>query len=314
MCEDKIICWGDSLTEGAGGQYAIDNKTVVECVTYPDVIAELSGRQVINKARGGESATQIAIRQGGVKLLVDEEFTIPEETEPVEMKVKAGNGVSLKTNYGVSFGKNGLGTVSCDYLIDGISGLLTATVDGFTEPDKPDEYDYRYYFTRHEKGDIHTVKSGTQIVSADSLEFNDGIAIFWIGANGGWVREDVPDDANTYETYIKIIDQMIAQLKGDEKRFIVIGLSTEGDMQRSEMDSLLRKTYGDRFISIRKLLSCDKDIYTKKGIDLSDRDKALMEQGIVPQCIRIDGIHYNSVGYRIIGELIYGEVVKLGLL
>ena len=48
----RIACWGDSLTEGAGG----------DGVTYPGVLAELTGRFLFNGGVGGWPARPIGSR------------------------------------------------------------------------------------------------------------------------------------------------------------------------------------------------------------------------------------------------------------
>lgn len=61
-----IECWGDSLTVGFNG----------DGVTYPDVLAELSGAQVRNYGVSGETSLEIAARQGGIPMQVNN-ITIP---------------------------------------------------------------------------------------------------------------------------------------------------------------------------------------------------------------------------------------------
>lgn len=78
MREINIVCWGDSLTAGAGG-----NGT-----NYPSVIQELSlndGFQVnvVNMGVGGEN-THMILARGGLDIKL-EEFLIPSDTKPVEV-------------------------------------------------------------------------------------------------------------------------------------------------------------------------------------------------------------------------------------
>ena len=50
--EEEINCWGDSITEGYGGDE----------LTYPDVLAQLTGMPVRNLGVGGEDSRQILAR------------------------------------------------------------------------------------------------------------------------------------------------------------------------------------------------------------------------------------------------------------
>lgn len=56
----RILCWGDSLTAGAGG----------EGVTFPEVISQILGEEVKNDGVGGQTSSQIAQRVGAVPIIV----------------------------------------------------------------------------------------------------------------------------------------------------------------------------------------------------------------------------------------------------
>ena len=72
--EPDIVCWGDSLTYGTGG----------EGVTYPSVLADETGLTVYNYGVCGEKADQIAVRMGLYPMTTGA-FTIPAEREPVAL-------------------------------------------------------------------------------------------------------------------------------------------------------------------------------------------------------------------------------------
>ena len=277
------------MTEGAAGQYTIDGETLLSAVTYPKVLSELSGREVVNKGIGGQNATQIAVRQGGVTLNTTSELTIPAETTPVEVELTTSNGISIVNNpYGMSLS-------SC-YISD-IHGKLECK-------------DNKFYFTRTEAGKAYKVPVGTQIVSADSLEYNDGIAVIWIGTNGGWVKQD--SDWFDFNAYTEICDGMISKLETQE--YVIVGLTTQGSAERSSMEKILSEKYGDRFINLRECLTVDEALYEKYGVTLTEEDKASMSEGIVPSTIIHDGPHFYSVGYRMIGDIIYKHMQKIGIL
>ncbi|UKI37282.1 MAG: hypothetical protein L6V93_03600 [Clostridiales bacterium] len=74
MCEVKtyvsrpsVACWGDSITYGQGSGD-------VNKYSYPAVLKDLSGLNVINMGVGGETNTTIAARQGGYSIKLDEDF------------------------------------------------------------------------------------------------------------------------------------------------------------------------------------------------------------------------------------------------
>lgn len=57
-----IVCWGDSMTQGSEGETDIGN--------YPGLLQAIVGPQVINQGIGGQTSTQIGVRQGGVSTFV----------------------------------------------------------------------------------------------------------------------------------------------------------------------------------------------------------------------------------------------------
>ena len=63
----RIICWGDSLTVGYGGNG----------VTYPKVLGNLIKLETINYGVTAEGARTVAYRQGGLPMYV-EAFDMPD--------------------------------------------------------------------------------------------------------------------------------------------------------------------------------------------------------------------------------------------
>ena len=88
-----IVCWGDSLTYGSGG-----NGT-----SYPSVLEECLRNErmyipVVNMGIGGENTVTIAGRAGAVPFRL-KEFTIPTESIPVEIFFQEDEGKSIPDSY-----------------------------------------------------------------------------------------------------------------------------------------------------------------------------------------------------------------------
>lgn len=294
--DERIVCWGDSLTEGANGSLRMDGTRVSPAVNYPNVLAKLSGKEVINKGIGGQRAVQIAARQGGVKLLTTENVTIPADTSSVEIPLKASNDIEIIAAF----------MKPAKYYINGIEGTLT-----------PNKDENKFYFSRTEAGAESLAPVGTQIVSGDSLEYNDNsIAVIWMGTNGGWTNPNIKNDYETATSFVKMCDDMIAQVATGE--YVIVGLSGGSEKSYGYLDDIFTQKYGDRFISIRRLLSTDsgaEDIYKKHNITLTAEASAQMAEGSVPSMLKAsDNCHFYAEGYEIIGEIIYNRLVELGLL
>lgn len=279
-----IVCWGDSLTAGTGG-----NGT-----TYPDVLARLSGREVVNMGVGGETATTIAARQGGVNMLVSE-FTIPSDRTPVAVKITGSNGIEVDPLKQDSAGVRG-GLNPC--YINDVEGTLS--LSGGT-----------YYFTRSQAGKPVKIENDTPIVTQGMLKYRDAAVVIFIGTNGGWVKED--SDWLTYKVYMEICDSMIDYLDYNEQEYVIVGLTTGSNADRNSMDEVLSEKYGERFISMRRYLTDDVSLYESHGIQLSDSDKELMAEGKVPRCIRSDDVHFTAEGYTMIAEKIYDHMKSIGM-
>lgn len=89
-----IVCWGDSLTAGTGG----------EGITYPQTIEELIDENILSKNHcdmgtipvvnmgvGGEDTCTILGRNGAVPFTVKKDFVIPAGTEPAEIEIEGGS-------------------------------------------------------------------------------------------------------------------------------------------------------------------------------------------------------------------------------
>ena len=132
----EIVCWGDSLTAGAGG----------EGVTYPSVLAAEIKLKVYNYGVGGENTNNIAYRQGAMPIYVAP-ITIPSERVPVEVEIV--NDVGDTTGL-LKQGDAGLNPCS----IGGIEGKLSR-----------DKETNKTYFTRSQIGERIELKEKKQIIT-----------------------------------------------------------------------------------------------------------------------------------------------------
>lgn len=75
--KNVVICWGDSLTAGNGGNR----------VTYPSILNRLLGvdYSVVNAGVGGETSLTIGARQGGNAMTFGNDFILPSEQEYVDV-------------------------------------------------------------------------------------------------------------------------------------------------------------------------------------------------------------------------------------
>lgn len=280
-----VVCWGDSLTAGAGG----------EGITYPKVLSELLSANnyitttVINMGVGGENTREIMARAGALNIVLTEDMTIPADPIAVQVFFAASDGSKIAI---LRQGDGGATNVS----ISGIEGRLSIQQESCTAKE------YTYWFTRKTAGGTVVVPSGTQIINDGSYLYTDYIPVVFIGQNGGW---DNP--ASLTEQQQAILDTC-----GKNKdHFIIIGLTTGEASSREELEATMQSHWGAHYVNLREAL-CNEELLVNYGVELNAADVKLIDKGVVPEAIRSDGVHFNATGYTIIGNIIYQRIIELG--
>lgn len=275
-----IVCWGDSLTFGTGG----------DGISYPSVLEERLNKDrfyinVINMGIGGENTVTIAGRAGGIPFRL-KEFTIPAEPIPVEIIYQEDEGKSIRP---------------CEYGDSGINPCIINGVNGRLSGERAEDGIMRYFFTRSEQGEAVYVPEGTEVETWAASQFSDYIYVVFMGENHGW--DNIQD----------LIEQQQAILSMQKKYadyYIVVGLPTGTKEERQELEEALYETYGDKFLNIREYLST-QGIYDA-GLKPSEEDLSRMEEGLIPTSLLADHIHFNADGYRLIGNFMYERMNELG--
>lgn len=271
----RIVCWGDSLTYGQGGNG----------ITYPSVLKEKSGLEVINYGIQGETARQIGIRMGAWPMSVGA-FEIPGETVQTEVSLWQWGEDPIMMRLG------DCGINPC--YIAGVKGTLSYTAE-----------DNKYYFTREEAGDAVAVSDQTEVrtFAAEDKQTSDIIVLF-AGTN-------LPPNKDTVGELIDLERQMLEYL--DTERYVVIGLTSKTLIEDVEsINESLAETFEEHFLDIRSYLL--ENGLRDAGIEPTKRDKKNIEKGEIPSSLRVDEVHGNEAFYRIIGECVYNKLKELGYL
>lgn len=273
--EISIVCWGDSLTYGSGG----------EGVTYPLVLEEKTGLPVYNYGVRGETAKQIAIRMGLYQMTVSS-FVIPKTSSPVSVNLfyQGEDPVMLRLG--------DVGINPCE--IAGVKGELSYRED-----------DGKYYFTRLEAGEETPVEEGTAVITdASGKVSKDDIVILFAGSN------DRPT-ADTVDQLIQTEKEMLAYL-GAEK-YIVVGLTSKGMVSDvAEVNAALEEAFGEHFLDIRSYLL--ENGLKDAGITPTSQDMADIAAGEIPSSLRVDVVHGTPDFYRILGNQLYEKIEADGYL
>ncbi len=269
----RIICWGDSLT------VSLDEKSA-----YPDILRDLSGCEVINYGVESESASMIAMREGGIRVNV-KATVIPSDTKLIPVFLRT------EDDGHVFFLDNGDGGVN-PCVINGIEGQL-------------EKLNGSYYFRRNTKGERVAIEDGTQFKTHGMVDARMGdVLVIFAGTN------DLPTKTSV-SSIIKIINGMLEAAKCD--RYIIVGLTYAGGIRDiDDVNAALEEAYGDNFVDIRKYML----YYGLKdcGIQPTADDKEDIAKGEIPSSLRKDYVHGNKHYHRLLGQQIYRRMQYLGYL
>ena len=275
-----IICWGDSLTAGAGG----------DGTTYPSILQSLIKQNiydipVVNAGVGGETSITIAGRAGVIPYIV-KGFTIPADQTPVQISITSSNGSPVAPL------RQGDHLNPC--IIGGVEGMISIVQETYISKD------YSYYFTRSMEGNETIIEDGTEIIPSYISAYKDYLPIIFMGQNGGW--NDIDD--------LKVQIQAIIDTYGNHKSYLVLGLTTGTAESRSDIEHAMQEEFGDHYINLREYISANG--MKLAGLTATEEDKEAIEVGSMPPSLLHDTVHFNSIGYNLIGDVLYNRMNELG--
>ncbi|EIU7559391.1 hypothetical protein AAIB98_004633, partial [Providencia rettgeri] len=271
----EIVCWGDSMTAGVGGES--------ENVSYPSVLAAELGVNVSKKGYGGQTSTDIAIRQGGTQLTITYTGTIPPASTVSVLVTPTDSYRSIQMIYSGNIGDTPVKMTKSS------AGVWELKNEG-SEP-------------------LEIAGKATFIGSEGRIE-REKTAIFWVGRNNQFWNKSEP--------IFRDIAAMIGYLNVSLKRSIVISLcNTAAEPKGSsrynamlDINSRLAQVYGDKFIDVRAYL-ITKGL-SDAGIAPTTQDVADIGNDIIPTSLRSDDTHLNATGYALVGKYIAKQLKNKG--
>lgn len=278
--KNQIVCFGDSLTQGAGGNG----------ISYPSVLKGLVGDNysVINQGSGGENTIAILSRQGSVATYVNN-ITIPANKTAVKL---CQPNEYLESNLGIK----SLLTIAGDMAginpcyINGVIGNLSKVNDS---------NGIYYTFTRYNDGKEIVIDRPTRIFFDATDKYNDSILCLFIGQNGGY---------NTEEELVEQIRNAIRH--NNSGKYIILGLTTGSNAERASLEKTMQNAFGLHYLNTRRYLY----MYglSDANIEPTTQDENDTKNGIVPNSLRTDSVHLNDKGYTVLGNIVYKKGVELG--
>ena len=226
-----IVCWGDSMTAGDEG--------VADQGQYPQMLQQQIGQAVVNMGVGGQTSTQIGVREGGIPTYV----TVAGGVIPAY----GGGGVTVRFKVGYEPLTSPHGLVHGTIL--GVAGDLS--LSDFLP-------NGTFTFTPTSPGNSVNAPGTPQYLPV--LPYSSDMPIFWEGRNnlfqtalGPWGAQQILSD----------IAAQVATIPPG-KNYLVVSVLNENDpAERSsgvyypnliELNDALSKTYGSHYLDIRSTL------------------------------------------------------------
>ena len=322
-----IVCWGDSITAGAGSSNTtiatssgIDLTALGSSVNggnYPTVLSNLirsrvaPGIPVSNCGVGGETSAVISARAMTETyfLYVGEEVSVaPAGSVVINIEQYSSTGRLGILRQGNGDVVNAVSIVGKD--ADGnevtVTGNITVALrEGVTESIYTCPYtDLVYTFTRTDNGtSVVTLPKEAKIVTRCSYAYDGDLCIIFMGENGGY---------SSVEELIKQQREILEACDSTEK-FIIIGLSSGTETERAEMENAMREYWGNHYFSAREELS-SADALRFAGFSDEEIESVAsdIKVGRVSTLLLHDRVHLNAVGYALLANAVFDKMAELG--
>lgn len=278
-----IVCIGSDLMSSTGTlntkmAAVLQNKLTDEGYRIP----------IVNLSVPGENTLTILGRIGVIPFIIDEDITIPEEPELIDIELKSSEDGPVWP-LAVSADNANFNPVT----VNGVSGQI----GGESERDAVTG-ENKHYFLRTDSGESFTIPKGTVINTSSDDEYKDYVHIIWIGENDTW---------NNYEDLVDYIQQIIDSCGKNKERYLVLGLITGDNESASEYDNIMSENFGSHYLNVRRYLS-GYDL-NKTNITFTDNDKAQQTKGSVPSCMLQNTGNLNDEAYNILLDFIYNGLI-----
>ncbi len=204
----RILCWGDSVTEGMAMPRGKDYPAQLGALLGPDY-------EVFNSGDGGENSVTISARQGAVPITTAAEICFPAGERAVQIGDAADNGFRTlagdKTKLTLALGR----AIPVNPVEIGSASYTISFRDfHWNTPTNPISYTLWLERGEGDAADTRTISAGTSVTFASVAATPDAYCeIIFMGANGGWDND---------------VDKLIAQIRamvsrrGEDRPYLVI--------------------------------------------------------------------------------------------
>lgn len=284
----RLVAWGDSLTAGyPSPPFASDGSQA-----WPAVLdAAWTAGTVTNAGMAGQTAEQIALRQGGLALTVDA-MTIPAGTSAVAMPAQQ----VIPAAFGYPF----TGTLA------GVPVTITCDAAG------------AWTLQRATAGTATPVPTGTPFDPGTDTHA-DAVTVIMAGRNDalGLTSGNLPTRVGRV---IAAVAAMIGRLTPAHPAYLIVGTitgtsETAGTLAHQFVTSVndeLSALYPGRFFDVRRYLI--DEALADAGITPTAADSTAIAGDTYPPSLSHDGLHYTPVAASLIAARIRDHLDQKGYL
>lgn len=289
-----VYCWGDSLTQGIGG-----NVNGWHMISYPQILSERCN--AVNLGILSDNVPTIQARQGSLKILLPA-CTIPAScAEYVELG-SVDDGLKLDDGSVAHLLKYGDAGINPCYVND-VPCILFRDYKADTTKGTT------FRLRRLEDGEAVTVAENTPLVTYAAKHYKGNIHIFWMGANGGYGNKTDSGTDLAFDDYVARLKACVEFSEADDYLIIYSRERVGYTSDEAGEKAILAETFSGHFVDLVPQL-CDRGLLYGET-SLWDGTK---KNGVPSTLDSGDGCHFSFYGYRaianIIWEYLYPKIAK----
>ena len=315
-----IWCWGDSLTEGVGGYIMqAEGHNAYMAYSYPAWLGQ--SWNVVNLGARSENIPAIMARQGADPIVLQAALSIPASKDTPVLVQQVTELYNQTTGTGFQSKSGVLVKINKEVESAGLNPCRIAGVEGILYREIGNSYlnnetTYNYYFKRLEDGEAVTAPVNTEIETYAMRYCHGGVAIIWMGANGGYSSAmDFVNKVNAmveygqYDNYLVIISR---EFSGSNLVTIKTEL-TDPDGFCHVVDLMEQLPY--RGYAMAGIAHNSVDTSGWETTDPIKKNAPLLCEYLSGQTgeAQYGALHYSAWGYKAIAKLIQEKLGTMGL-
>ena len=292
-----ITCLGDSLTVG----YQSGVTT-----SYPEVLNSALGNnwKIINGGYDADSIEMILGRQGSNVLLNKNQIVLPADGSGVQIGTLGDSGIisALTPNNSLPLQRWAFKDITrgliTPVMVNNVPCNLLFTGTSYNDNNGR----YMMSLVTPQSTPV-TIPANSVVSTALRTGVDSDVLVIWMGTNGltvggSFTPEQLVDYHNMAINYAAT------------KKNIIIGLHTGDLNSRKTQEEAMQKAFGLRYINLRKYMV--EQGLVDAGLEPTQEDTEFINQGKCPPQLLMDGTHFTTIGYTLVGKLVYQRGVSLG--